>query len=312
MNDLPLSIILPNYNHGHFLPLSIESVLSQSFSAFELIIVDDGSTDKSLAIIHDYLKKDKRIRLLRHAKNQGIAEAIKTGLSVARGTYLHGLSATDCHLPRFLEKSLQALFKYPEIGLCCSDSGLFDTNPSDFVNYPIIENASHRLLLPPSKIQKVFKYARFSISGCSAIMKRSAFLLHGGYRKNLHFLCDCFLNYQIALFEGAIYIPETLTVFRTPGYSKKASMNPQIRKEAFQNLIAVLLEPQNRELLRRMRRAALLGILGKECVYELLKRPRLWTLYIGLGERYLYTRLCRALKRALVSEKFLQRHHLPG
>ncbi len=310
--NLPLSIILPNYNHAELLPCAITSVLSQSFSDFELVIVDDGSTDGSVDVIHFYMKSDKRVRLLKHACNRGIAAAYATALPETRGTYLQQFSATDCYVSGFLDKSLKLLKQHPQIGICCTDVGLFIDNPQEYVSFPLIQNAPGVLIFPPSKIQKVFKYAHLSIPGLSSIVKRAAFVKYGGYQHKLHFMSDWFLTLQIALFEGAIYIPETLTLFREPGYSKATSCNPHIRNEALQHLIDILLREENRELLRKMSPAATLGLLCKERVAQMLKHPRLWKCYSHLVQRYCYKHVRQLLKKPLVSEKFLLEHALLG
>lgn len=309
---LPLTVLLPNYNHAHFLPGAIESVLAQSFSHFELLIVDDGSTDASVEIIHDYMKKDKRICLIKHGQNRGIAEAFKTGVGVAKGIYFQQFSASDLLVAGCLEKSLNMLLRYPDIGLCCTDVGLFDDDPAVYKNFPQIENASRPLVFPPSTIQRVFKYARLFTMGMGSIVKRSSFMKYGGYDKSLYFMCDWILNHQIALYEGAIYIPETLTVFRKNEFSKNTSDNPQIRTEALKNLTRMLLRPEKRDLLKKMKKSATLGILGKERILDILVNPPLWSVYSGLGVRYFYTHLRRGLRLPLVTEAFLEKHALPA
>ena len=308
--SLPLSIILPNYNHAHFLGDAIESALSQTFTDFELIVIEDGSSDNSLEVIQAYLKKDSRIKLIKHEKNKGIAEGVKSGLASARGEYIHGLSATDCYLPGFLQKSMEKLLQFPDIGLCCVDVGLFHGDTKLYHPYRLLENAPSTLVFPPSKIQKIFKYAHFTIPGLAAIIKRSSFNRYGGYRENLFFLSDTVLNQQTALFEGAIYIPETLVVFRKPGYSKVCSSDVYLRTKALNHLRGLLLQPENRELLRKMSKAAVLGILCKEQPVQCLKHPRFWSGYAHLVERYFYKRVRQFVAKPLVSVDFLRRHSL--
>lgn len=305
---LPLSILLPNYNHAYLLGGAIESVLSQSFSDFELIVIDDGSTDHSLDVIQMYLKKDSRITLIQHATNQGIATGIKSGLERARGHYIHGLSATDAYLPEFLKRSMRQLQQFPEIGLCCTDAGLFNDDPQSFVPTKLLENAPSALVFPAAKIPNVFKYAHFSIPGLTAIMKRSLFQHCGGYREKLLFLCDTILNQQVALLAGAIYIPETLVVFRKPFYSKVSSCDPQIRNKALCHLREMLLLPEQRAVLKSMSKAAVLGMLCKEQPLACLKHPVLWACYPRLIHRYLRKHFRRALGKPLVSEAFLNRY----
>lgn len=307
MNQLPLTIVLPNYNHAHFLPMAIESVLSQTFSDFELLIVDDGSTDRSVEVIEEYIQKDRRIKLLRHQKNCGIAAAYATAIGQTQGQYLHQFSATDCYLPGFLEKSMRLLLEHKKMGLCCTDVGLFDNIPSLFTRNQLIQQAHTPLLFHPHEITKIFKYARFNIPGLCSIVKTSSYIRHGGYRPNLHFMCDWFVNHCIALFEGALYIPETLIVYREPEYTKKSSSQPHIRQEALNTLLNLLLQSKNGEILRRMKQAASLGILGKERIGAILKHPSLWSLYIGLAQRHFYTKLVR-FRKPPVSSSFLNRY----
>lgn len=308
--NLPLSIILPNYNHAHLLGGAIESALSQTFADFELIVIEDGSSDHSLEVIQGYLKKDSRIKLIQHEKNKGIAAGLKSGLDRAFGKYIHGLSASDCYLPDFLEKSMSQLQKFPQIGLCFTDTGLFNGDPKQYTPYKLLENAPTSLVFPPSTIQRVFKYAHLSIPGLSAIIKRSAFNRHGGYQEKLFFLCDTILNQQVALSEGAIYIPETLVLFREPGYSKSSSSNAHLRAEALSYLRELLLQSKNKELLHQMCKAAVLGMMCKKQPLHCLKHPRLWQCYFHLVERYLYKRIRQLKGKPLVSVDFLRRHSL--
>lgn len=110
--QVKLSIIVPIYNVAEFLPKCIESILGQSFTEWELLLVDDGSTDESYQICEEFAQKDKRIKLF-HKKNGGLISAKKEGLLHAKGEYvgfvdgddwieenmyelLHG-NAADCH-----------------------------------------------------------------------------------------------------------------------------------------------------------------------------------------------------------------------
>ncbi len=79
-----LSIIVPVYNVENYLSACIESILSQTFTDFELILVDDGSPDRSGAICDDYARRDSRIRVV-HQTNQGQSEARNAGLDIMRG-----------------------------------------------------------------------------------------------------------------------------------------------------------------------------------------------------------------------------------
>lgn len=95
MNNNPkISIIVPVYNVEQYLPRCIDSILNQSFADFELLLIDDGSKDKSGTICDEYAAKDSRIRVF-HKKNGGVSSARNTGLDNARGEWLSFIDGDD-------------------------------------------------------------------------------------------------------------------------------------------------------------------------------------------------------------------------
>lgn len=92
---IKVSIIMPSFNSGKFIEKSIDSVLNQSYSDWELIIIDDCSFDNSLKIIEEYKDKDNRIRLIKNEVNSGVANARNLGISFAKGFYLAFLDSDD-------------------------------------------------------------------------------------------------------------------------------------------------------------------------------------------------------------------------
>jgi glycosyltransferase involved in cell wall biosynthesis len=104
MSQAPLfSAVIPVYNYGRFVGQAIESVLNQSMQDFELIIVNDASTDNSDEVIQKYLE-DKRIRYFTNNKNSGCYFSLQRGFSESKGTYAASLSADDFYMPDALEK----------------------------------------------------------------------------------------------------------------------------------------------------------------------------------------------------------------
>ena len=97
-----VSIIVPVYNAGRFLEETIGSVIRQEFQDWELLLVDDCSSDESVSIIETYAAQDKRIRLIRQTKNQGAAAARNRGVTKAQGRYIAFLDADDLWKPRRL------------------------------------------------------------------------------------------------------------------------------------------------------------------------------------------------------------------
>ncbi|MCK4785708.1 MAG: glycosyltransferase, partial [Desulfobacteraceae bacterium] len=120
-----VSVVLPTYNHLRFLPKAVESVLRQTFSDFELIIVNDGSTDGT----REYLDslKDRRVRII-HQENKRLPEALNTGFREARGELLTWISADNYCAPIFLEAFVAALDAYPDADFAYSAHAWIDGN----------------------------------------------------------------------------------------------------------------------------------------------------------------------------------------
>lgn len=110
---LRVSVVIPTYNHARFLAQAIESALGQTLRPFEVIVVDDGSTDDSARILSRYAD---RIQVIRQT-NQGVATARNAGAAVASGDLLAFLDADDVWLPGKLEKQAQRFQADPELGL---------------------------------------------------------------------------------------------------------------------------------------------------------------------------------------------------
>ncbi|MGN7385521.1 glycosyltransferase family 2 protein [Sporosarcina sp. SAFN-015] len=109
--DKKITIIIPVYNKEKFLSKTIESVLSQSYKNFELIIIDDGSTDLSLKVINEFARRDTRIHVYTQ-RNSGVSAARNNGIMKATGTYITFLDADDFYDEHFLQKMLLAVQGY--------------------------------------------------------------------------------------------------------------------------------------------------------------------------------------------------------
>ena len=99
-----ISVLIPVYNTAKYLPACLDSVLSQSLPDFEIVAVNDASTDDSPRILTEYAAKDPRIRIIDHKTNRGLLAVRLSGVHAAAGKYLLFLDSDDCFLPRFLEK----------------------------------------------------------------------------------------------------------------------------------------------------------------------------------------------------------------
>jgi len=125
-----VSVVIPAYNHGAFLPEAIESVLAQTHPAHEIIVVDDGSTDETFEALQPYLP---HIHYL-YKRNGGTSTALNAGIRRATGDWICWLSADDLFLPDKLEKQLAFVKAHPNVGLVYTDFYVIDHDPDKILS----------------------------------------------------------------------------------------------------------------------------------------------------------------------------------
>lgn len=153
-----VSIITPNYNCAHFIAQTIESVVSQTYSQWEMLIVDDCSTDNSVQIAEQYAAKDKRITVIRNEKNSGAAVSRNKALEIAQGEFIAFLDSDDLWMPEKLEKQIAFMRENN-----CDFS---------FTEYEHIDEENHSLL----KMARTIKHLTYTkmmfhcFPGCLTVM----------------------------------------------------------------------------------------------------------------------------------------------
>ena len=118
-----VSVVIPTYQHAHFVAQAISSVLSQTYCDLEVIVVDDGSTDDTQEIVAGF---GEQIRVVQHEKNSGLSAARNTGIQLSRGEYVAFLDADDIWLPEKLEKQIPLFERDESVGLVSSDMFFLD------------------------------------------------------------------------------------------------------------------------------------------------------------------------------------------
>lgn len=129
---MEVSVVMPAYNAEKYIAEAISSVLNQSFPDFELIVLNDGSTDGTGGIVQRFAGQDKRIRLLNQAENRGAARTRNDGVQAARGEWVAFLDSDDIWIDTKLEKQLDFVRRYPEAVLTYTASGYMDEGGTPF------------------------------------------------------------------------------------------------------------------------------------------------------------------------------------
>jgi len=135
MKKPQVTVLMPVHNGGAFLPEAVNSILAQTFSDFEFLIIDDASTDQTVAYLQNL--REPRVRLLKSERRLQIAGALNLGLDHARGEWIARMDADDISLPERLSRQLDFLAKHPEVGLCGGRITYFGFYTGRFYGLPL-------------------------------------------------------------------------------------------------------------------------------------------------------------------------------
>ena len=122
--DPKVTVLMPVYNGEKYLKKAIDSILCQTFKEFEFLIINDGSTDKSVEMIKTY--SDPRIRLVENEENLGLIATLNKGIDLARGKYIARMDQDDISLPERLVKQIAFMDTHPEVGVCGTWAKIID------------------------------------------------------------------------------------------------------------------------------------------------------------------------------------------
>jgi len=203
-----VSVVIPTYNRAHLVGRAIKSVLNQTYQKFEIIIVDDGSTDKTEEIIKTF--KDERVRYIRNEKNKGASAARNIGIKVARGEYIAFQDSDDEWLPEKLEKQMKVFEITPE------KVGVVYTGFWRVKNNKKIYTPSNKITKKEGYIHKEIIRNNF-VTTQAVIIKKKCFKKVGMFDERLPRLQDWELWIRISKFYEFKCVDEPLVIsYHTP------------------------------------------------------------------------------------------------
>ncbi len=225
------SVIMPVYNVNRFVSQAIESVLQQTFLDFELIIINDCSTDDSLSICQSF--NDPRIKIITHEKNKGLAASRNTGIRNSLGRYLAFLDSDDMWHKDKLELHFKHLKANPQVGVSFSRSAFIDScgEPTNCYQMPKLKNITPKNIFLRNPVG----------NGSAPVIRRAVFsdIMYfancNGYFEPMYFDesfrrsedIECWIRIALTTnweFEG---IPEPLTYYRLNEHGLSASLDAQ-------------------------------------------------------------------------------------
>jgi glycosyltransferase involved in cell wall biosynthesis len=221
-----VSVIIPTYNRGWILHEALESVLAQDYTDFELIVVDDGSTDRTPAVLQRY---GRHLRLL-NQKNRGVSAARNRGITAARGNLITFLDSDDLWLPGKLKTQVDFFQNHPEALICQTEEIWIRkgvrVNPAKRHRKPsgmIFEPSLHLCLVSPSAV----------------MVRRRLFEQVGMFDESLP-ACE---DYDLWLRVGCrypIHLIESPLVVKRGGHADQLSRQPMLDRYRIQSLLGII------------------------------------------------------------------------
>ncbi|MGJ4884608.1 MULTISPECIES: glycosyltransferase family A protein [unclassified Bradyrhizobium] len=225
-----VTLVVPNFNHAHYLPESLGSIANQTRAPDRVIIIDDCSTDDSIAVISRFVAERPSWRLIRHETNQGVVRGQNEALAIADTEWIGFLGADDALHPAYLEKAMAQATTHPEAGLvfaCCEIIGPQGPSAKRMLR-PVMLPASASAMLTPADVRHALRFGDNYFSGTTSLYRRTALQALGGFDVKLGSFSDAFLARRLALTYGCCFIAEALGYWRIHGqnYSTATATDP--------------------------------------------------------------------------------------
>lgn len=224
-----ISVVMPAYNAEKYIKEAIDSILAQTFSDFEFIIIDDGSSDDTVDIIKSY--KDDRIVFLQNERNMGVAATLNRGLEIASGEYIARMDADDISLPDRLKKQKDYMDNHPKCAVCGSGIECFGAM------------AQKRLFSQTHDALKVDLLFGCCLAHPSVMMRKDVIKSLGGYDLEYNGVEDYELWCRVADTSNLASIPDILFKYRI----HPTQITQQISPRSIQ-LLKLLKERQLKQL----------------------------------------------------------------
>jgi glycosyltransferase involved in cell wall biosynthesis len=201
-----VSVLLPTFNSASFLDEAIRSVLNQTYVDFELIIVDNNSTDNTQALVEPYLS-DARVRYYRNATNIGLGNNWNLALTYAKGEYIKFLCSDDKFHFRLLEKFVPILDVYPQVSLVTSGREVFGAKSYTWeIPYHALQNG-YKMIAESLRLHNF-------LGEPTSVMFRKKDLRGGVFNTNYKYLIDWDMWLRLLRVGDCYIVPETLSYFR--------------------------------------------------------------------------------------------------
>ena len=209
-----LSVVLTSYNYAHFLPAALAALAAQVRQPDELIVIDDNSSDGSVAVITSFLGRFADARLLQNKGNLGTIANLNRGLELARGEVVFFAAADDIAYPELLARGMGLLDAHPEAALFSGRSDIIDVRGEREGMLPTATPLSKPGFIGAAAVARQLMRDDNWLTGNTTLYRRAALIAAGGFAAELGSFCDGYVSRLLALRHGACYSPEVLSAWR--------------------------------------------------------------------------------------------------
>ena len=215
---------MPVYNGEKYLAETIESILAQTLTSLELVVVDDCSSDSSVGIIRDCAKRDERVRLVQHERNKGSASARNSGIATSCGEFIAAMDCDDISFPQRLEKQVDFLQSHPAIGVV--GTGMQSLFEDMTTRVKVAVPQQHALI--------VLRWCLglFAVAGPTIMTRRNMLISVGGYEDTRRISDDHELYSRLLWKTRFANLPEALHLYRCHDNQKSVTMREEQKSEA--------------------------------------------------------------------------------
>jgi len=211
---MSVSVILPNYNHARWLPRALTALVTQSPQPAEIIVIDDASTDDSVAIIERFQAQYPFIRLIRHERNLGAELAVRNGLAQCQGEFILFAAADDFVLPGLFAAAVPALHQHANAAFFCSEVALTDEHDAIIGFRPVTLPRTAPGYMSPAEVRAAIKESDNWFVGTSVIYRHSHLKAIGYFDRSLRTLQDALATRLLAFRHGFYFQPDVLSTWR--------------------------------------------------------------------------------------------------
>ncbi|MGY3605910.1 MULTISPECIES: glycosyltransferase family 2 protein [unclassified Bradyrhizobium] len=223
-----LSAVVPNFNHGAVIGEAIAALAKQTPCPDEIIVVDDGSTDNSIAVLEELRLAYPTLRVVQFDRNRGAIPAMNRGLQEARGRYVYFGAADDVTRPGLFAAMLAELEHHPQAAFASCEATILDLDTGRIASRPPVRPSYEAMFLDSAQVAKVLRRIDNWILTGTAVVRRDLIVAAGGFDAILGAFADGFAFRRLSLQYGCCFVPRDGVVWKTSssGLSRSSVADP--------------------------------------------------------------------------------------